>query len=57
MMHGLFAKDKSELAALYHRAMSVGAFAAAERIAFQINEPGKPYAYPCRQQSGNQANG
>jgi hypothetical protein len=43
MAHGLFIEDEASLHAMFARAMSIGAFAVAERIAFQINEPGKLY--------------
>lgn len=48
MQFGLFTKSNKELRAAHKRAMRIGAFAAAERIAFQLNEPGKLYIYSCR---------
>lgn len=45
MPRGLFAMRDEALNEAYKRAMMAGAYATAERIAYELNEPGMEYVY------------
>lgn len=46
MNHGLYRMNAAQLREAYDRAMEAGAYAAAERIAFHMNEPRVLYVPP-----------
>jgi hypothetical protein len=48
MRYGLFIETEASLKAMHKRAMRIGAFIVAERIAVQLNEPGALWVFQHR---------
>jgi hypothetical protein len=47
----MYAMSREQLQAAYDRAMEKGCFAAAERIAFELDEPRTTYVPPVREEA------